>query len=645
MQVSSDLIQGYCQQGDLEALQLSLSGISQKDIRNLLSKKNTAAGTALFEAIVHQRTEIVDFLLNQKYCDLEQECDVDIEFCPLPVKGICTALYLAILVDNEAIVKSLLEAGASATHRTKRKTPLFLIADSAGLSVNLLHLLVHHGADVNEKLNGWNVLHAVCHNHRANFDAANVKKVVQFVRALAEYGLDINAQSDCGCTPVEEACKTGCYLVGKWLLEQRSLKVTERERIRLWLQLGAACILHNAQLIYHQCLVSRTLKCWKKALKVADVSHCTDAFKHLPDFIVEFKDSEDFQGTCNEILLSISPFRDKDTLRKLGRNFRALEQQALALRMSLNVEPTKSKLVLGELLHEASRVVDQDMCLGIKLFIYSINLSLEGKFQNQCEEALSFLMQYALHKFTTGKISNNSDAAQYIDPLIAMINLINKLMRLILELTPICGEKDDSNFLEQIENLMGILGMLHVINSKTALNPSQKGKLIHSLSTILEIEDQVWQTFEINLNWEFIRIASYNVFTARSTLYFFQEALYPSILITDWLVKAGIDVNVKDKDGTTPLIFCLKSLHPDKDFIIYFIMNGAHVDVENRYGENPYDILMAHPELGISPFEFMTLKCLAARTIIKQKLRYNKSGMLPKNLLAFVQVHEKCGHH
>ena len=52
--------------------------------------------------------------------------------------------------------------------------------------------------------------------------------------------------------------------------------------------------------------------------------------------------------------------------------------------------------------------------------------------------------------------------------------------------------------------------------------------------------------------------------------------------------------------------------------------NGAHIDVRNARNERPLDMLKLVTDCKINPLMYLTLKCLAASTIARNKLPYKK---------------------
>ena len=66
------------------------------------------------------------------------------------------------------------------------------------------------------------------------------------------------------------------------------------------------------------------------------------------------------------------------------------------------------------------------------------------------------------------------------------------------------------------------------------------------------------------------------------------------------------------------------------------LKNGAHVDMVNFSGDSAAEILTSSP-IGWNMLSFVSLKCLAARVVMKDKILY--AGHIPASLESFVQMH------
>lgn len=64
---------------------------------------------------------------------------------------------------------------------------------------------------------------------------------------------------------------------------------------------------------------------------------------------------------------------------------------------------------------------------------------------------------------------------------------------------------------------------------------------------------------------------------------------------------------------------------------------GAHLDQPNRSSERPLNLIINNASSGIPLMKYLSLKCLAASTIIKYKVVYHQQ--IPTTLEEFVDLH------
>jgi Fem-1 family protein b len=185
---------------------------------------------------------------------------------------------------------------------------------------------------------------------------------------------------------------------------------------------------------------------------------------------------------------------------------------------------------------------------------------------------------------------------------------------------------------EMVETFMSFLRMM--VDQKIHQKHWQK---LHSLtSELIQLSHHI-RNPKFNFECDVLKIAVYGGQSTLSTLYFFQEDLFPNTKLLDFLLMCGANVNCIDIRGDTPLHYSLDCSKPDPKVIRILLDNGGHIDLCNRSGVSPYDLLLRAPFLGINPFPYMSLKCYAARAIARHNIPYKDE--IPQILEEFIPLH------
>ena len=120
---------------------------------------------------------------------------------------------------------------------------------------------------------------------------------------------------------------------------------------------------------------------------------------------------------------------------------------------------------------------------------------------------------------------------------------------------------------------------------------------------------------------------------------------FPCIAVVELLLECGANVNAVDDENNTALHFCSEALrdinmkqHRDliRRIAVLLLKNGAHVDMVNIFGDRAVDSQLSSL-MEMNMLDFVSLKCLAARAVMKYKIRY--VGHIPASLESFVQMH------
>ena len=113
---------------------------------------------------------------------------------------------------------------------------------------------------------------------------------------------------------------------------------------------------------------------------------------------------------------------------------------------------------------------------------------------------------------------------------------------------------------------------------------------------------------------------------------------FPSGDVANLLIEVGASVNAVDLDHNTPLHVAAMNKPCKTDVMKVLLEKGAHLDACNLDHKNPMQLMRNTTIYDIvSPLNYMSLQCLAARKIIEFGLPYK--GHIPQKLETFVQMH------
>lgn len=181
------------------------------------------------------------------------------------------------------------------------------------------------------------------------------------------------------------------------------------------------------------------------------------------------------------------------------------------------------------------------------------------------------------------------------------------------------------------------MGFLRILIDQK-LSEEQRKTMCRTLHRFIGLRNHKAAASKFNIEPELFKIAVFGGQSASSTLYFFQEELFPKTQILELLIKCGANVNCQDTVcGDTPLHFSLDCPKPDPFVIDVLLKNDAHIDVCNRYGVTPYSLLFRQGHLGFHPFKHVSLKCLSARAIVTFGVPY--VNQVPHTLEEFIPWH------
>lgn len=113
---------------------------------------------------------------------------------------------------------------------------------------------------------------------------------------------------------------------------------------------------------------------------------------------------------------------------------------------------------------------------------------------------------------------------------------------------------------------------------------------------------------------------------------------FPSMPVISLLLEVGADPNALDAEKNTPLHVAASNKPCRPEVFTLLLKHGAHIDACNAEKKTPMQMIRGVSIYDIvSPLQFTTLQCLAARKIVKCAIPYK--GFIPERLEKFVEMH------
>lgn len=114
--------------------------------------------------------------------------------------------------------------------------------------------------------------------------------------------------------------------------------------------------------------------------------------------------------------------------------------------------------------------------------------------------------------------------------------------------------------------------------------------------------------------------------------------VFPSLEVTDFLLKCGCDVHSRNNLHETPLHIAAKRENFSPEVAAKLLDHGAHLDIPDLRDICPIDILKTQKNLNFNLVPYVSLKCLAAQVIVKERVPFSSQDV-PQCLDEMLQMH------
>ena len=114
--------------------------------------------------------------------------------------------------------------------------------------------------------------------------------------------------------------------------------------------------------------------------------------------------------------------------------------------------------------------------------------------------------------------------------------------------------------------------------------------------------------------------------------------LFPSESVARFILRCGYDVHARNDMQETPLHIASRCENFSSTVANLLLQYGAHLDIPDLRDICPKDVLCAHGCCKINIMPYVSLKCLAANTILKERVPFTKDD-LSKPMYDLVHMH------
>ncbi|KAI1301337.1 Protein fem-1 -like protein C [Halotydeus destructor] len=589
-------------------------------IEFLMNHKVNGA-TPLVIASKNGHADVVAFLIKQCQSDTEQVGNV--QFDGETIEG-APPLWCAAAAGQFPVVRVLVESGANVNSTTKTKsTPLRAACYDGHLDI--VQYLVENGADYEiANRHGHTCLMISCfkgHFKIARYlieKGANInRKSVKGNTALhdcAESGsmeimdllLSSNANMDkdsYGVTPLIAAALTGHSHIVELIISL--FKCSREEKIESLELLGATFVDKRRDMM-------GALNYWRKA--ITERNEEPKLAKHPQPKAVEAYDGAVEVESIRQL---DEVFSDPDHMR----------MQALLVRERIlgTTHPDTSYYIRyrGAVYADTGSF---DKC--IKLWMYALDM------QQRSLSALNAMVQSSLLSFAElfSFMMSKPDVCLKFNDLFAVFNrALCSLQASMLSSKSEWDEMTPHHFHRTLMTVLHFVGLLCRLQPRLTSEED------------FELKKAVYQFIQLNPRgknqWTPLHLACAKDTSSQSVRFPLCDFPHPEMV--KLFLEVGACPNDPDTDGNTPLHIVASVNPPATEILTMLLDKNAHIDAKNHLGETPVSLIAANPPLEqetvINPMRYLSLKCLAAQTVVKSGIQYQ--GIIGLKLEQFVREH------
>ncbi|XP_074598395.1 protein fem-1 homolog A-like [Brevipalpus obovatus] len=598
--------------------------ISLKERREIVSR--TRDGFApLFSACLRGSIRKIEYLVDICGADIEQrgvyECDEDKSFhfvTPLWCAAVSGKLdVLKFLVERGADIDSVSDKGStpvrSACYMNHVAVVSYLIDLGADISrpnysggtclinaiqsLKLCQLLLENGADVNAKdYQGKTALHY-----------AIGERNIHTVALLLEYGADAYARTVSGDDPLQIACMKLDEEIFKYLIRSRQFPP---ERLADAYELmGAVYLDDNSD-------YQRAIEYWKEGLKIRNI----DPLNRIPKNKVSPKAIYQFR----------TEFETFQELDRLIADTDAMKIQSLLI--FERILGVKHRDMIFKLLIRGATYVDSQQfqkCIDIWRYALELRIARDTLLSADTSLNIEAIVKLFIDFHSKSRPECRNQPLRFEDVFQTTELLIMHFSESIslLQLRPVFKRHQES-FDSCLKGLTHLMYVLDVIDK----DPHQKRSMYQLVDRIVGLDPR-----DSNNNTLLhLSVMRNNKMVGYPTN--LSAPIFPNLGVARLLLECGADVDAVNNEFCTPLHLATEKFYKTSSTHLYDLLlaNGAHLDRVSGHGLRPINQLKSF-DSTFNPINHISLKCLAARTVVAEKINYH--GLVPPELENFLKIH------
>ncbi|XP_069137534.1 protein fem-1 homolog C-like [Argopecten irradians] len=609
--------------GKLNRLKIFLDHKSKDEVAKLVHAKTNGA-TPLIMACRNGHLDVVKYLINT--CKVDNEQVGSVTFDGETIEG-APPLWCAAAAGHLTIVEHLVEKNAGVNKTTfTNSTPLRAACFDGHFEI--VKFLVEHKANIEiANRHGHTCLMISCYKGH--------KEIAQYLLGL---GADVNRKSVKGNTALHDCAESGSLDIMKLLLKYNA--TMEKDAYGMT-PLLAASVAGFSKIV--EFLITRPICDRQEKINALELLGATyvDKKRDMLGAIEFWRQAMEVRFSDTSAPLPKPRLKSDIAAYENAKEVTSLDQlddlisdpddmrmQALLVRERIlgPAHPDTSYYIRyrGALYADMGNF---DRC--IMLWMYALDMQ-----QNVLEPLSpmtqsSFLSFAELFSFMTTEWRNRpAHPVSFVDIMAVLQRAVNELEKGRDQLNKVAvSERDTSHFNRLLVIIMHLLCLMCRLKKEMDREDEHKFKeLVYRLVRMEPRGSKGYTPLHLACSRETTNVGRYPVCS------------FPSSDVSQLLIEVGANVDAVDVEKNSPLHVAASNRPCKSEVIRTLLRKGAHLDACNLDRKTPMQLIrgMSINDI-VSPLNFLTLQCLAARKIVKCSIPYK--GHIPLKLESFIEMH------